>query len=508
MRLLALMTVIVFVTELGIMLVLGRALSELSPLGVGLIDSLILTGLLFPVLYFLVFKPLTLSITTRKQAEDSLREAYAIVERQVEERTAELAAANERLKSEAGIRERAQELSEALIRVDALVSSTFDFSEVLGRVMAESTESLGCDASTVFLRENGHWVLSHVLGLPGIRAGARVSLDEAKCAAKAIEAREIFVSHDAFNDERVDRDYVRERSFRSFIASPMIAGGRVVGVIDFYRTTTAAVFSTAQIDFANKVSTSISMARESAGLYATQQNIADTLQEALLMVPEEMPGIESAHVYRSTTMDRAKAGGDFYDLFELEDDRVGIVIGDVSGKGLEAATLTSLVKNTIRAYAYEHGSAAEVVAMANEMLVRASSSSSFVTLFFGILQTKSGLLNYCAAGHPPAMLKKKRGSAALLQTRSPVIGVADAFEFVEDEEMLDHGDILILYTDGVTEARCGSEFFGEEALLQFIIGSEGIVKRIPELILGELSDRRNCVLADDIAILAISLRER
>ena len=506
-RLLALMTIIVFTTELGIMLFLGRALSELTPLSIGLIDSLILTGLLFPVLFFLVFRPLSESIAIRERAEDSLREAYTAVERQVEERTAELAGANERLRSEVGRREQAQELSEALNGIDALVGSTFNFGEVLGPAMAESTERLGCDASAVFLRENGQWVLSHALGLPGVRPGARVALDEAKCAVKAIETRQIFISHDAFNDERLDRNYVRERGIRSFIASPMITRGRVVGAIDFYRTGTAEAFSTAQIDFANKLSTSISMARESAGLYAAQLNIADTLQEALLMVSEEMAGIESAHVYRSTTLDPAKAGGDFFDLFELEHDRVGIIIGDVSGKGLEAATLTSLVKNTIRAYAYEHGSAAEVVGMTNDVLVKVSAPAVFATLFFGILQTKSGLLTYCTAGHPPAILKKGRGRAALLETRSPAIGVVNEFEFVEDEETIDQGDVLVLYTDGVTEARCGPDFFGREALLRCVIRNEGTVKMIPEQVLEELTDRRGCILPDDIAILALSLRE-
>lgn len=280
-----------------------------------------------------------------------------------------------------------------------------------------------------------------------------------------------------------------------------------MGVIDFYRTATAEPFSAAQIDFTNKLSTSISMAREREGLYAAQQNIADTLQEALLSEPGNIPGVESAQMYRSTTLDPARAGGDFYDIFELDHDRVGIVIGDVSGKGLEAATLTAVVKNTIRAYAYKNSSAAEVVGMTNEVLARVSGPASFVTMFFGILQTESGLLTYCSAGHPPTILKKSQGSTIALQTRSPVIGVDSGFTFVEDEERIEAGDILVLYTDGVTEARCGSEFFGQDALFGCVDRLDGNTKRVPEGIIEELVDRRGCTVFDDIAILAVSLTE-
>lgn len=118
--------------------------------------------------------------------------------------------------------------------------------------------------------------------------------------------------------------------------------------------------------------------------YADIVGYTNTLQQALLTVPAEIKGISYGHLYRSATA-TAKVGGDFYDIFELEHDRVDIVIGDVSGKGLEAATLTSLAKNTIKAYAYEGNSPAEVITRMNDVVRKALTSAAFITVFFGIL---------------------------------------------------------------------------------------------------------------------------
>lgn len=238
-------------------------------------------------------------------------------------------------------------------------------------------------------------------------------------------------------------------------------------------------------------------------LYKARE-FSDALQEALLTVPEHLPGIDFGHLYRSST-EATLVGGDFYDLFELEHGRIGIVIGDVSGKGLEAAVFTTVIKNTIKAYAYESSSPASIIARTNDLIHRLTPDYIFVTLFYGMLETATGRLSYCSAGHPPAIIKMSSSEVKLLSTRSPIIGAMRDLTFVDEEIMLKKGDILIGYTDGAIEARCNSHLFGEDKLVSFIEGIDNFnIADLPLLIYSEIMGFTGGKLSDDLAILCLT----
>jgi len=250
----------------------------------------------------------------------------------------------------------------------------------------------------------------------------------------------------------------------------------------------------------------LAAAIENANLYSRERNIADTLQETLLTVPNKIAGIDFGHLYRSATVETSDVGGDFYDLFELGDDKVGITIGDVSGKGLKAATLTALVKNTIKAYAYEHDSPAKVVALTNDVIMRASELSEFVTLFFCILDKRTGGLTYCHAGHPPPIVKRAESAAYFLKAGGPIIGAFKDLEYEDVEDRLKNEDILFLYTDGAIEARCDRELFGEERLIDLIDRSYSTeIRKLPKRVLEKIMDFAKNTMADDTALLAVTL---
>lgn len=242
-----------------------------------------------------------------------------------------------------------------------------------------------------------------------------------------------------------------------------------------------------------------------AEAYQAERTVAETIQEALLTVPQKIEGVDFGYLYRPAT-EAARVGGDFYDLFELEEGKVGIVIGDVSGKGLAAAALTSLVKNTVRAYSYEGDSPSTVMAKTNNVVRRTPTQAMFVTVFFGILDTRSGTITYCSAGHPPGILKRKTERTSFLITGSPVIGAFSGLMYIDDEEVLEKGDILILYTNGVTDVRCDRELFGEERLVSFIKSLRPVpAKEVTEAIFNEVKICSGGKLVDDIVLLTISL---
>jgi len=235
------------------------------------------------------------------------------------------------------------------------------------------------------------------------------------------------------------------------------------------------------------------------------RNIANTLQRAVLEVPSKVKGIRYKKVYHSAT-DEADVGGDFFNIFELEDDKVGIVIGDISGQGLQAATLNSIVKNAIKAYSYHEESPAKVVKMTDDLVKRSSDDNVFVSLFFCVLDIDTGKLIYCNAGHPAAVIIKENLGEEILVSKSPVIGTFVEFNYLDSVTIIAKGDALILYTDGVIEARKGNEFYGEERLIATINAARAS-DNIPEMILESIMRFTGGTLSDDIAIVSIGLDE-
>ena len=258
------------------------------------------------------------------------------------------------------------------------------------------------------VREGEGWVVRHEYRLKEGLVGRRFSDEELQVARRAADEQDVQVVDDAAAHPGVNQETRRLFKARSILVVPLIAREEVVGVIYFIYHSRIHRFSSAEADFARRLSVSLGLAIVNARLFEAERDIADRLQEALLALPDEVPGVEFAHAYHSAT-EAARVGGDFYDLFELNHDHVGIMIGDVAGKGLDAAVLTSLVKNTIRAHATERGKTpSQMLTLTNDRGVKATPTESFVTVFFGILDCRDGRLVYSNAGHTTAAVAPAR----------------------------------------------------------------------------------------------------
>lgn len=192
------------------------------------------------------------------------------------------------------------------------------------------------------------------------------------------------------------------------------------------------------------------------------------LQRALLPPePEVGPGYSVGHVYVPAFAGR-EVGGDFYDVFRTESGCVGIVMGDVSGKGIEAASVASATRATLRAFAYDLSYAGEAMTHANAVMCAqqpASGFGFFVTAFLAILHPDSGDISYANAGHPPGVVRRGGdGEIELLAYGSPPIGLIPGYRFTEGTARLAPGDRLVLYTDGLSEARSEWEMFEVEGI--------------------------------------------
>ncbi len=199
--------------------------------------------------------------------------------------------------------------------------------------------------------------------------------------------------------------------------------------------------------------------------------VAGEIQSAIL--PRIFPPFpEEAYRFDiAASMSAAKdVGGDFYDFFRIDDDRIGFVIADVSGKGVPAAIFMAVSRTLIRATAIRGVSPSECMSYSNRLLEKESVNCMFVTVFYGIYQLSTGQINYCNAGHnSPYLIKADGTSVALPISIDPIVGVIEDAEFHDKQIQLEQGDTLLLFTDGVTEAMNSQlEEFGEQRLLETI----------------------------------------
>ena len=220
---------------------------------------------------------------------------------------------------------------------------------------------------------------------------------------------------------------------------------------------------------------------------------------------QRVPGITAQGIYSSATA-TAVIGGDFYDLIRLPDQRSCVIMGDVSGKGVEAASVSAAVRTALGAYSWQGLSPARMVRLLNDFLLGFSRLETFATLFVGVCDLAAGTLTYCSAGHPPAILVRA-GSCQVetLDVQSGVVGAFHEMRYRNGSVRLEPGDMLLLYTDGTTEARAtDGSFFGEDGLRDAVMsefprGFEGVLDRL----LSHLDSFTERHLDDDVAMVSL-----
>lgn len=240
-----------------------------------------------------------------------------------------------------------------------------------------------------------------------------------------------------------------------------------------------------------------------------QQRIADSLQRSLLIVPSDdsFHGLAFETVYEPAT-DEARVGGDFYDIFAVDHDRVALFVGDVSGKGLEAAALTAEVKFTLRAYLREDPRASKALVRMNRFLVDTRSDfawreSTFVCLTLAILDTRTGSVEFAVAGAERPLLIRHRGGIEEVQVSDLPLGILRDVPYRTDALNLAPGDILLLATDGLAEARSDDRMLGSDGVRLLIESAqrmESLTKMGKALLKGAQAFSGG-ILKDDVCLL-------
>ena len=245
-------------------------------------------------------------------------------------------------------------------------------------------------------------------------------------------------------------------------------------------------------------------AREHLTLLHSELEIAMRIQKSIL--PETIVGHHAFEISASMRPAR-QVSGDFYDFFLIDAHRLGVCIGDVSGKGIPAALYMAVSRTLLRATALHGAPPKECLAHVNEVLLRQSKGELFVTLFYAILDLRTGDLEFSAGGQTaPCLLAQGRQPHYLREPRGFMLGLFDDALFTGGQAKLDVGDVLVLYTDGVTEAEDEkSQFYTEARLTAALTGmNHAPAENIVTKVVSEVDNfTRGNPQTDDITVLAV-----
>ncbi|HEU5213624.1 MAG TPA: GAF domain-containing SpoIIE family protein phosphatase [Gaiellaceae bacterium] len=246
------------------------------------------------------------------------------------------------------------------------------------------------------------------------------------------------------------------------VVVPVASGGELIAALTVISLDSERALDEGSLGAAASLAAHAALAVDNARLYQQQKHFLESMQQALL--PQSLPdveGLDVARAYESSA--RLEVGGDVFDFLVLDDGRLAVVLGDVTGHGVDAAADMAMAKFVFRSLAREHPEPGDFLAAANDVVGGEIALGKFITMVVVTLDGATGRLLCAAAGHPPPRLVRSEGVQPL-EARGVALGIATGERYDEVAATLAPGDAVVLYTDGVIEARRGQELYGVERL--------------------------------------------
>lgn len=368
-----------------------------------------------------------------------------------------------------------------LIEVNGIISSSLNLDQILENVMTISKQVMNADASSLMLidEKTGELVYQVALGEVGekLKQEFRLKMGQGIAGTVAEEGKALLIE-DVYAHPKFFRGHDEATGYRtkSMIAVPLKVGERITGVAQVINRLDGKPFDSDDLELFTALCSMAAIAIENAKMHRSlmekqrlvkDMEFARTVQESFL--PQQAPEVQS-YQFSAHYTPAQEVGGDFYDFIRLDRGRTGIVIGDVSGKGVPAALYMAKLGSDLRTLAFTEGDPAAALTKLNVLLAERSRRGMFATLLYIELEGGTGRLIMANAGHLPPLIKKADGSVTKLPTAgSAPLGILPTLSFTRQVASLEPGDTVVLYTDGVIEAmNAREELYGYERLESLI----------------------------------------
>lgn len=392
-----------------------------------------------------------------------------------------------------------------IFEVGKAVISTLHFDKVLDEVVENIMKVVHSDAVSIMLldEDREELTIKTMKGLGSHHYHEKVKIGEgvAGIAAKTghpmilIDSKKV-KSIISF-PKRVKKD-----NLKTILSVPLQAKGRVIGLLNLYAKD-IYYYSKAEVNLLSTLANQAAVAIENAILYREQYEIAQIIQSSLM--PEfdiKFSGVDIGSKY----IPSLKISGDYYDLVPLEDKKFAVYISDVAGKGTDAAIYTVRGKYVLKSFSNVKYEPKEVLTNLNRILYPETEAEKFISVFYAIVDLGGNNISYSSAGHEPAILyKTKDNEIKMLSSDGMLIGVEEKVDYGQNTVSLEKDDVLVLYTDGITEARSkDGEFFGVDRLKDIIVDHKYLSsQKMTEKIYNEVQKFSPKKLGDDFTLVVI-----
>lgn len=359
----------------------------------------------------------------------------------------------------------------ALIRAGRELAGNMPLAELFKLIMNLSVEAVGASRGVLMTLEGEDLVVQAALG-EGFRISRAVR-------DRVINEKTSLLVRDARLDEAfADRMSIVQQQIRSMLAVPLQTDDRVIGLIyldsphfvhEFSKDDLSLLTVMANVAAIRIEHTRLAEVEETERLHAKELAQAAEIQQSLL--PAKAPIVAGVDLAGYNAACRT-VGGDYYDFLPYPDGRIGVLVGDVAGKGMPASLLMSSLQARVQVLFDDPTNLAALVTRLNRIITSNCPQNRFITFFIGILDPKTGELTYVNAGHNPPLVAHGDGSVEKLGGTGLILGILPMATYEQGVCRLGSGDVLLLFSDGVTEAVRPSddEEFGEERLAQVLAG--------------------------------------
>ena len=399
-----------------------------------------------------------------------------------------------------------------------LISSTMPVDQILDKVVAVSVKALKAEQGTISLltakkenEETGDPFKTMIRKVDVSRQVGKYRLDD-HLSGWMLSNRKPLTINDVKNDNILKGVQLNE-GIQSILSVPLMCKGNLIGVLNIFNKKDLGGFSNNDQRLLSIIASQSAQIIENARLYVEEKQLrryenelemARNIQEGL--IPKEVPKTKKLDI--SSFFNPAdEVGGDYFDYLDLGNDKVGIVMADVSGHGAAAALVMTMMKGIVHAITSDFESPEKALAEFNSILNQIGPKEKFVTMIFLVFDLKQMKLVYSSAGHPPLVFyNNKSKTCELVEFICPALGISSLSQYKQKQMTLSSEDLILIYTDGVTEAfNEEQEMFEETRLLKTVqeVAKQTSAKTIEHIKKKLKEFTEDASQSDDVAMIAI-----